>query len=300
MRWLFLIMLSFNLVYLAWQTAQPAVPSYENVLPLKGVQPIVLLSELVLNEPVLSESDLQLAVVATAAQTAVLQRDVEVKQQEQIGAESKNEKNQLSQLAETVVSAQKIEMKAQSLLAVNLADLVVEAEPLQAFDGEQEKQSHKDRCFTFGYFRDKEALVSLSREIGSYVKGVEFRDTEKRELSLHWVFVRPAINRKEAVETGQRLKEKEISDFYVIREGEKKYGVSLGRFRNKNGAYWLAEKVRNLGFDVIVEPVYKTYTAYWLDYRLVGEAGIPEPMLAKYLRPAGQGKVTNVGRACDI
>ena len=45
MRWLFLIVLSLNLIYMAWQMFVPAPGLYAGIKPIKGVNPIVLLSE---------------------------------------------------------------------------------------------------------------------------------------------------------------------------------------------------------------------------------------------------------------
>lgn len=171
--------------------------------------------------------------------------------------------------------------------------IVVEIKALKAPSEVQEKQIQKERCFTIGHFRDMDKLKSLVREIKPYVVSISFRNTKEREQSLYWVYIQPEKNRKEAITTGKRLKAKKIKDFYVIREGEKIHGLSLGYFRNKNGAYGLAEKVKKLGFDVIIEPLYKTYTAYWLDYQLTSGADIPESILDKYIRSTETDRIAH-------
>jgi hypothetical protein len=153
-------------------------------------------------------------------------------------------------------------------------------------------------CYTLGPFRDLDKLRSLTREIKSYVVEADFRGREEKEPTLYWVYVNPEKNRKKAIETGNRLKAKKIKDFYVIRDGEKENGLSLGHFRNKDGAYRLAKKVRNLGFDVSVETVLKTYTIYWLDYQLSSGATIPEQVFDKYMSTADKDKITRIVRDC--
>ena len=150
-----------------------------------------------------------------------------------------------------------------------------------------------------GPFRDLDKLRSLTREIKPYVVSTDFRGREEREQSLYWVYIQPEKNRKKAIETGKRLKAKKIKDFYVIREGEKIHGVSLGRFRNKNSAYRLAKKVKKLGFDVIVEPIFETYTIYWLDYRLANGVDIPGALFEQYTQPTKKGKASRLSRSCD-
>ena len=176
---------------------------------------------------------------------------------------------------------------------------MVDIKPLKTPDELQEKPIQKASCFTMGPFRDLDKLRSLTREIKPYVVSTDFRGREEREQSLYWVFIQPEKNRKKAIETGKRLKAKKIKDFYVIREGEKIHGVSLGRFRNKNSAYGLAKKVKKLGFDVIVEPIFKTYTVYWLDYQLADGVSMPEVLFEQYTQPTKKGKVSRLSRSCD-
>ena len=110
--------------------------------------------------------------------------------------------------------------------------------------------------------------------------------------------MQPETSKRKAIATGKRLKEKKIKDFYLIREGEKIHGISLGHFRNKSGAYGLAKKVQKLGFDVQVEPVFKTYTVYWLDYQLASGASIPESIFDKQVKVGQKDKVSLLSRDC--
>ena len=142
-------------------------------------------------------------------------------------------------------------------------------------------------------------MRGLTREIKTYVVNADFRGREEKELALYWVYLKPEKNRKQAIKTGKRLKAKKIKDFYVIRDGEKINGLSLGHFRSKKGAYRLARKVKKLGFDVVVEPVFRSYTIYWLDYQLVDGAAIPEPVLEKYTRSGKKEKITRLSRDCS-
>ena len=284
MRWLFLIVLFLNLVYMAWQTTRPVTQSYEDVQPLKNVRPIVLISELKQQpSPQIAE--------ATEAIEAI-----------------------------EVASVNKSEQIKPSALTSDKANIVAEIKPLKTPDQLQEKpfmskdgrpdlpygvRSQEDgaiqeSCFTLGPFRDLDKLRDLTRDIKPYVVSTDFRGREERQQYLYWVYIKPETNRKKALETGKRLKAKKIKDFYVIRKGEKIHGVSLGRFRNKNGAYGLAKKVKKLGFDVVVEPVFKIYTIYWLDYQLADEVSIPETLLEQYTQSTENGKISRLSRSCGI
>ena len=162
----------------------------------------------------------------------------------------------------------------------------------------EEVQQQSASCFTMGPFRNLARLRSLTRDIKSYVVEADFRGGEEKELNLYWVYVKPEKNRAQAIKTGKQLKAKKIKDFYVIRDGEKINGLSLGYFRNKNSAYRLAKKVRGLGFDVTVEPVFRTHIVYWLDYRLAAGVTIPESVFEPYTRLTKKEKVSRQPRDC--
>lgn len=284
MRWLFLIVLSLNLAYIAWQMVIPDEDSYAYVAPLKNVPPITLLRELRPQAAQVIES-------ASAEQKAA----------EKVNLDGVS-------VAEVKVNAQKkvesvAEVVAEELPATETKPVVAEKMALAAVDAGPEsapvRPSAGAMCYTLGPFRDLGELRSFTREIKSYVVEVDFRGKEENEQSLFWVYIQPEANKKKAVATGKRLKEKKIKDFYLIREGEKVNGISLGHFRNKNGAYGLAKKVQKLGFDVRVEPVFKTYTVYWLDYQLAGGANIPQSILDKQVKVAQKDKVSLLSRDCD-
>jgi hypothetical protein len=306
MRWLFLILLFLNLAYIAWQINRPVTQSYENVQPLKNVQPIVLLRELKQQEQVV-------ATVQIPSQQNV-DADKQQSPPQIVKAEEVTEAVEVTGLAE-IVSVKKSEQIKQSVSSSDKNKVIAEIKPLKTPNESQQESLMsmdggggagsqeggailKESCFTLGPFRDLDKLRSLTREIKPYVITTDFRGREQREQYLYWVYLRPEKNRKKAIETGKRLKAKKIKDYYVIREGEKIHGVSLGRFRNKNSAIGLAKKVKKLGFDVIVEPVFKSYTVYWLDYQLAGGVNIPESLLEPYTQTANNGKVSRLQRAC--
>ena len=311
MRWLFLIVLFLNLAYIAWQTTRPVTQFYENVQPLKNVQPIVLLSEL----------KQQAHVIATVQTSSLHSDDANKRQEERVRPEVNSENQQppaqiTAEAEEENASVRKSEEIKQPALTSDADQVVAEVKPLKTPDALQEKPVmsmdgrysarsqegsaiQKESCFTMGPFRDLDKLRGLTREIKSYVVTTDFRGREEREQSLYWVYIQPEKNRKKAIETGRRLKANKIKDFYVIREGEKIHGVSLGRFRNKNSAYRLAKKVKKLGFDVIVEPIFKSYTVYWLDYQLADGVDIPETLFEPYTQPTKKGKVSRLSRSCD-
>jgi len=271
MRWLFLLVLSLNIAYIAWQINTPEVVEYPDRPKTTNANSIVLLSEL-------KEE--------TGSQTS----SVEQSNSDQPDAMQQSIEEKTSNAADD----QKVEV-----VEFDEAEAIEMPEDMMPEDKmSEERAAQVDRCFTIGPFRELEKLRGFVREIRPYVVEANFRDLEERQPSTYWVYIKPEKNRKNAREVGKRLKTKNIKDFYIIRAGEKNNGISLGHFKNKNRAYGLAKKVEKLGFDVLVEPLFKTYTLYWLDYRLGDGMSVPEMIDDKYIQTMSKDKISRLSRDC--
>jgi hypothetical protein len=292
MRWLFLLVLFLNLAYIAWEMSKPS-DEYVDVPALKNVQPIVLLSEL--------------------KQQPSQPRSMSAEKGKVIAGEKAGADSAEKMLAENARSAKQLdtnEVAAAKVVAIAQEKTVAQEElPVESSkktdvidvvqtDPGQEEVAQAASCYTLGPFRDLDNLRGLTREIKSYVVKADFRGREEKEQTLYWVYIKPEKTRSKAIETGKRLKAKKIKDFYVIRKGEKENGLSLGHFRNKDGAYSLAKKVQKLGFDVMVEPVFRVYTVYWLDYQLSSGVSIPESIFEKYIKTTKKDKISRLSRDC--
>ena len=301
MRWIFLAVFSLNLVYIAWQISMPDEDAYADIKPLNKSKRIVLLNEVKQAQAKAKEKAEYLAAVSAdmaveevneAASSAAVQKTAEVAEVAVVNADKSKEESVTVSVAEVSEEPVIAEVASVEVSVDASVDALVEAPPVAV--------ATATSCFTLGPFRDLDKLRGFTREIMPYVTETDFRGREESEQSLYWVYVDPEKTRKKAVATGKRLKAKKIKDFYLIREGEKFHGLSLGHFRNKDGAYGLAKKVRKLGFNVTVEPVFKTYTIYWLDYKLARGADIPQPIFDKHIKPTKKDNITRLSRDCGI
>ena len=102
------------------------------------------------------------------------------------------------------------------------------------------------------------------------------------------VFIRPVGGKQEAKALIKELVSNNIRDYFIITEGPYKNGISLGYFSEKGRAYRLAARVRKLGFDAIAEPVFRSYTIYWLDYRIKAGNEIPQQIVDDHLENSAQ------------
>jgi len=301
MRWLFLFVLTLNLAFVAWQMLMPTADLYVNTQPLKNVQPIVLLSELKLQNKVESKKAVDEAIQEVAQPVAQSENTEEISPEKTAEENAPGKSTGSEQVSAQLEVKQAEETEKAEVVAVKEPEpeLKPNTGTSAVLKKEPQQIPEKESCFTLGPFRDLVKLSSLTQEIKSYVVEADFRGSEEKEKPLYWVYIKPEKNRNKAIETGKRLKAKKIKDFYLIREGEKINGLSLGHFRNKGGAYGLAKKVGKLGFDVQVEVVFKTYTIYWLDYKLASGKSIPESIFDKYIKPAKKDKISRLSRDCN-
>ncbi len=155
--------------------------------------------------------------------------------------------------------------------------------------------SSVDRCYTLGPFRKLGNLRVFTRAIKDYVIDASFRSREEQEQSLFWVFLEPEATLKKAKKLGNSLKNKKVKDYYVINSGPKEKGISLGHFKEKDRAYSHAASIKALGFKPVVEPVFRSYTLYWLDYHVPAGKVIPPKVFSKHLAQ----KINRLDRACS-
>jgi len=298
MRWLFLFVLSVNLAYIAWQVNISSDASYSSVPPLKDVAPIVLLSEAA------QQAEPELALLSESSQdpSESTPGNVSVVDAVPPGEEAGDEARSTHQLIaeqsvveKSVAETEKTASPEQAEKSVAQDQVSVQAREMENAKSTQVKE---DVCYTLGPFRDLEQLRALTRELKSYVVSDGFRGSEEKGSPLYWVKIEPEKNRKMAIATGERLKKKKIKDFYIIREGESINGISLGYYRNKQGAQGLVEKVKKLGFNVVLETVYKAYTVYWLDYRLSAGVDVPESIISKHIKATKQDNIARLPRQC--
>lgn len=179
-------------------------------------------------------------------------------------------------------------------------------------------------CYSIGPFYQHKKLRLFKREIESYVDGQGFSDlspdsanpqrlffqerVEAREI-IYWVYIEPERNRQAAIALGKRLKANKINDYYVIRQGDKNNGVSLGHFKNEKRAKNVVNKVKRLGIEVTIDPLHKGEKLFWLDFHVTrkqGDSGtivVPETIKAEVARLGAAGsksKINVTSRRCDF
>jgi len=300
MRWLFLLLLVLNVAYLAWElNREPGESTVSNTLP-KGVERIVLLRELKSEKPLDEEAIAAQVASAEPAVTDAVQAPVTASSDKNAASldqiEAEKAGMQIAEIASAEIPAvidnemQEDEMQEDRVQDAMSAEMPAE-EPVQV----PVAKPKDDLCYTLGPFREMKTLRLVTREIKDYVVDASFRSREEQEQTMFRVLLKPVASRKEAKALTRKLASKNIKDYFIITEGASENAISLGYFSSKSRAYRHADRVRKLGFDVIAEPVFSTYTIYWLDYRIKADHEIPQQIFDDHLEKSSQ----RLSRSCS-
>ena len=257
MRWLFLLLLMTNIAYISWEINKPSDDAIVKKTAVSHIPPLVLVTELDLTKN---------EVIETVDKTeAVEEENIPVESDTKVEIE--------------VVKKDSIEV----VTDVKPVKTVVEPPALIA-----------GSCYTLGPFRELDELRVFTRSIIDYVVDVSFRSREEREVSLFWVYLEPESDSAAAHKLSKRLISKKIRDYYIISSGEHQYGISLGHFKDKERASSHAKRLKKLGFNPVVETVFKNYVIYWLDYKHKQGRQIPDEIFTKLMND----RMSKLNREC--
>ncbi len=280
MRWLFLFLLALNIGYVAWEFRQQQPEPDTGYTVPDGVKHIVLLSELNPGEADMPQPDRAPAAAATD-EAASAPAAVETAAKSAIKPAEKAA-GKPAPLVEVVVVEKKVAATGNKLAAPAPVPEKARSRPLG------------DQCFTLGPFSGMSTLRLVTREIKDYVVEASFRSAEEQEQSKFRVYLKPAANKQEARALTKQLASKNIKDYFIINSGPNKNAISLGYFSEKSRAYKHADRIKKLGFDAVAEPVFRTYTIYWLDYRIKSGKDIPQRVFDDVLEDSAQ----RLSRSC--
>jgi len=275
MRWLFLLLLVLNVGYIAWELERERPQHMHTAALPTGVERIVLLQELASGAA--DKEDIAQPTTTPGAPQADIKPSEDVSTQPQ-QAEAGQPRITPTQVAVAADDSADVKTVAKDLGSAHPGVLA----------GMPEDKPAVDLCYTLGPFSEMQTLRLVTREIKGYVVEASFRSREEQEQSMFRVFLRPVGSKQEAKALIKELVSKNIRDYFIITDGPNKNGISLGYFSNKGRAYRHADRVRKHGFDVIVEPVFRTYTIYWLDYRIKAGNEIPQQIFDDHLENSAQ------------
>ncbi|CAH0993221.1 hypothetical protein SIN8267_03363 [Sinobacterium norvegicum] len=119
-------------------------------------------------------------------------------------------------------------------------------------------------CWAIGPVIDKLSLAQLERRFNASYVDYSVSGVDVATDSEYWVYMGPYASRKESMRQLRQLQQNKI-DSYLIAKGEMAEAISLGIFKNKDGASRLLTKYSGKGYSVKLKEVVKFNTVYWLN-----------------------------------
>ncbi|MBA3580982.1 MAG: SPOR domain-containing protein [Gammaproteobacteria bacterium] len=259
MRSLFLVLLLANLVVLLWWVQKPEPHSAETILPsVAPERELQLLSERI-ND------------TATVTPTPEIAPITEVTQGADLLEAPMSSMNNDAAINAAETATDKAALKPGEKLAENSVNSVADKLNAKPIEKPSEKPTTKTTvaraCYTIGPFRDAQFAKDAIRQLREKGLKVDERVKVEREQSGYRVYLPSFGSRDKATEAAAQLATHDIRDYFVITdEADKENGISLGLFRQKDGAIKRMASVRRYGFKPIMETRYREQEIHWLDY----------------------------------
>src|SRR3990172_5969149 len=255
MKWIFIILLAANLIYLGWeldrQAAMDQTQNSEALIIPPHVKKLALVKEL----PSPPEPR-----IAPEEQT------------EDAITDSNNVAGETAVPADTSPPDDvKIEEKFAQELVAQLPDISV-AERADT------PENTAPMCFSFGPFPDEQQGKDLKAWFEERQVFVQQRPEQDKENQLFWIYLAPHDSLGGAMQAIEDLKKKGIKDYRLIGTGDLRHAISLGLFSSQASVNKRLNELKDKGYRPIVVPYREVNLIYWIDVKLVNQQNILNQM----------------------
>ena len=244
MKWFFIILLVFNVVYFGWELDRQTIIETKNstapfVIP-KNIEKLVLVSELD-SPPELKNRQLQDS----------------ISQRVNSGSDyNATADDSLGQLTDDVMIEKEFS-----------TDLVSKLPEISA-DGIEKENNTDPLCFTYGPFpaiEQADELVDWFKERSILVNQ---RTEGEKEKQLFWIYLAPKDSRESAIAAIEDLKSKGVRDFRLINSGDLLNAISLGLFSTQASVNKRLNELKSKGYQPIVVPYHQAEEIFWVDVKV--------------------------------
>jgi hypothetical protein len=269
MRWLFMLLLSANLVILGWGVQRnPQVTVARPLAKKPAIGNLRLLSEV---PP--TEADAIAAVPAAAAVDA----EASAAEFEAVApAEQEIPPREVQSPTPPVVEQPAVEQELappstnipDSEPAAGLPDDPESAAPAApAPPPEPEPEPVVLVCGAFGPFERGAEARALAESLASQGMDTSLRRDSMEKPTGYWVMIPPLPSREAAIAKVEQLRASGIEDVRRFVKGDQVNGISLGVFSTQKNAQSRQRAIANKGHRTSVVPRLVTIPAHWVDYR---------------------------------
>lgn len=253
MKWLFILLLLANLIYLGWEMDRDTRLHHANIssglkIPV-GTQEFVLLNEL--DKLPKKRSQIKL-------DNELSMQNYDSEPVMPIELNPNTEKILSSLLTETTIA----QLSDEPILNYNS---FVEADTDFQFNPEPEKRI----CYTYGPIPNQEESNLFSKWLDDRNIQYEQRQTDEQGKQLFWVYLAQRESHEKAVAAIKDLRQKGVKDVRLIRQGDLLNAISLGLFSSQAAVNRRLSEIKTKGYQSVVVPYSDGKTVYWFDVAVV-------------------------------
>lgn len=150
-------------------------------------------------------------------------------------------------------------------VVAEVGDEVEHDEPDVVLSGEEAVVGY--RCVSLGPFDQLDAAEVALARLADRGYQARLRETGGQIRSGYWVYIPPLGSRNAAKEIDSQLREKGVTDLFIVTGSENRNAISLGLFSTAERADQRAAEIGRMGFSPQIAERFRDATVYWLDYR---------------------------------
>ncbi len=130
-------------------------------------------------------------------------------------------------------------------------------------------------CLSIGPYESQDSLQNLSNWLQIQGLPSKERIEEIRTRERYWVYLEPQ-NASAAKAQLEDLKNKGVSDYYMVSKGDMKNAISLGLFSTQNSVNRRLAELEKEGYNPVVVPQHKITRVFWIDAQIDEGLTLPE------------------------
>lgn len=134
-------------------------------------------------------------------------------------------------------------------------------------------------CYTLGPFKTADDANAVRLQLTSAGVSVKRRMRKDTSRKGFWVFLPPTASRSQARDEIDTLKEKGVTDYFLVVTGDMTNAVSLGVFAQSDTARSRIDEIKAMGLRPKIQNVDLPLREYWLDWPV--EQSLPPELLGK-------------------
>jgi len=127
------------------------------------------------------------------------------------------------------------------------------------------KPSGKSICYALGPFDGLPQAKNIAEKLQSLGAFTSERSVATESPMGFWVYLESSKSWKDAKEKVITLEKQGIKDMFIVGRGAMKNAISLGLYKNEDGAEDRVKQLKKLGEKPKIQTQYKQMDQYWID-----------------------------------